>query len=1003
MAGTIKGITIQIGADTTKLSSALNSANRAIKSTQSELRSMDRALKLEPGNTSVLTDKFNLLKERVAQSKEKVDQLKEAQRQLDAQGVDKNSDQYQALQREIDKAEVELRQFESELKAFGSVGAQQVAAVGSKFQEIGEKIGSVGKGMTTHITAPIMATGTASVAAFKEVHAGLETIIQKTGATGDALNDMEGIMRDMASEIPTDFETAGNAIGEVNTRFGLTGDELKKLSTQFVKFADLNDTDVTDSVDSVQKALSAFGLSAEDASGLLDRLNYVGQQTGVSVDSLTSGLVQNGTAFQEMGLSIDQSTTLMGQLEKSGANSETVLNGMRKALKNATKEGIPLDEALAQLQDTIINGTGSMDGLTAAYDLFGKSGDQIYGAIKNGTIDFNALGEAVADAGGSVADTFDETLTPMDDFQTSLNRIKVLGADVGKDVMPILEKALKKVATAVEKMSKVWNGMSPEMQETVVKIALIVAAIGPLLIVIGKMSTGIGAILKLAPQISGALSSLAGLFSSAAGGATGFSAALTFLTGPIGIAIAAIAGITAAVITLWNTNEDFRNTIKSIWSEVTVKFDEAQKKILKAINSLGFDFQSISDAIKAAWIGLCSIFVPVFEGTFKTITTVLKGFMDIIAGIIQVACGVIKGDWQMAWQGIVDIAKGIFNTLTAPIQGVLTAIGSFFGAKMSDIKTLVSTALEAIRSFFQTKLEAARTIATNILVAVATIFMGKLIYIKDLVSNTLESIRIFFQAKLESIRAFVASVLLVILNYFNARLHEIREVVSTVLEAIRNFFQSKLDAVRDTVMNVLVAIASFFVSKMNYIKHTVTEALDMVRSTFSSALNTAKSTADNILNGIKNVFTNTFNSIKSHVSGVVEWLKGIFNFEWRLPHIKLPHFSISGELDVFAGKVPSVSVDWYDKGGIFTHPSIIGVGEKRPEFVGALDDLRAIVREESGGGALMQEMVRLMTIMVEQGGRPITVNQEIYADSTSYSEQQKQAAREFRNIARALT
>ena len=981
MAGNIKGITIQIGADTTKLSSALNTANRAIKNTQSELRSMERSLKMEPGNASLLADKFDLLKDRVAQAKEKVETLKDAQRQLDAQGVDKNSEQYKALQREIDKAEVELRGFEGELKTFGSVGAQQVAAVGDQFQKVGKTLETVGSGMSKYVTAPIVAVGGASVAAFNEVHDGLETIIRKTGATGDSLEDMEGIMNHMAASIPTDFNTAASAIGEVNTRFGLTGDELEDLSTRFVKFADLNGTDVSDSIDSVQKALSAFGLSSEDAGALLDRLNYVGQQTGVSVDSLTAGLVQNGTAFQELGLNIDQSVTFMGQLEKSGANSETVMQAMRKALKNATAEGIPLNQALEDLQDTILNGTGDMDGLTAAYELFGKSGDQIYGAVKNGTIDFAALGKAAEDAGGSVEDTFDATLTPMDEFKTSMNRIKELGADIGKNIMPMISKALEKVAKAVDKLSKKWNGLSPEMQETVVKIGLVVAAIGPLLVVIGKMSTGIGAVLKLAPKLASAVSTLSGVFTSAAGGASGLSGALAAISAPAVAAAAAIAGIVAVVTTLWKTNEDFRNTIKGIWGEVTKTFDEAKEKILGAINSLGFDFKSVTDAIKAAWGGLCNIFAPVFEGSFKMLTTMLKGFMDVIAGIIQVACGIIKGDWKMAWQGIVDIAKGIFNTLTAPIQGILTTIGKFFNVKMNDIKTLVSNILEAVRNFFQSKLDAVKAIVDAALNAVKTFFTNAMNVIRDTVSSILEAIRQFFQSKLDAVKAIVDAALNAVKTFFNNALNAIKTAVSNALEAVRGFFQSKLDAVKSKVDSVMSSI----------------------KSTFSTALDAIKGAADTILNGIKDKFTQVFDGIKSYLQPVIDWLKGIFNFEWKLPSIKLPHFKLEGEFNLEKGTVPHLSVDWYDKGGIFTRPAIIGVGEKRPEFVGALDDLREIVREESGGGALMQEMVRLMTVLVEQGGRPITVNQEIYADSTSYAEQQKQAARSFRNIARALT
>ena len=242
-------------------------------------------------------------------------------------------------------------------------------------------------------------------------------------------------------------------------------------------------------------------------------------------------------------------------------------------------------------------------------------------------------------------------------------------------------------------------------------------------------------------------------------------------------------------------------------------------------------------------------------------------------------------------------------------------------------------------------------------------------------------------------------------SFFDIKLSEIKNVVSNALEAVKNFFQTKLEAARAIVNTVLTTIKSIFTTVLSAIKTVVSTAIEAVKGFFSEKLGAARDTATTILEAIKSTFTSVFDGIKSHVEGVVNWLKGCFNFEWKLPHIKLPHFKLEGEFNLAEGEVPSLSVDWYDKGGIFSSPTVIGVGEKRPEFVGALDDLRAIVREESGGGALMGEMVRLMQILVEQGGagRPIEVNQKIYADSTSYAEQQRQAAREFGAIARSLT
>lgn len=556
--------------------------------------------------------------------------------------------------------------------AAGPAGTAAGNAAGKSIASaIGNKTSAVGAALNKNITLPMVAVGTASVAAWKSVDAGMDVVAAKTGATGEALTAMQDSVKSIAATIPTSFETAGNAVGEVNTRFGLTGQALEDLSTQFIKFADLNSTDVSSSIDNVQKALSAFGLGAEDASSLLDTLNAVGQQTGVSMDSLTNGLIQNGTAFQELGLNVDQSVMLMGQLEKSGANSETVMNGLRKALKNAAADGVPLNEALSNLQDSILNGTDSMDGLTAAYDLFGKSGDQIYGAIKNGTLDFTELGAAALNAGGSVSSAFEETKSPVENFQTVLNQLMTIGSGIVETVGPMLATALSTVSDVLVKVKGAWDSLSPGVQEGIIKAGLLVAAAGPVISIIGK-------VIAFAPML-----------------VSGIGTVVTAL-GPVGIAIAAVIAVGVLLIKHW-------------------------------------------DEIKAAA--------------------------------------------QQVWQKVVETFENIKQSVT-----------------------------------------------------------------------------------------------------------------------------EKIDALKSSVQE-----------KFQRIKQSITEPIERARDAVRSA---------------------------------IEKIKGFFNVTLSFPHIKLPHFRITGGVIPWGiggkGTPPSIGIDWYDKGGIFNAPTIIGVGERRPEFVGALDDLREIVREESG-------------------------------------------------------
>lgn len=517
MADRIKGITIEIGGDTTKLQSALKSVNSELRTANNGLKDVSKLLKLDPGNVELLRQKQGYLNDAIAASREKLATEKEALEQLkNSDGFDANSEQAKALERQIAEDTQKLNGLEQEMKEFGSVGKQQLKAIGDKFGEVGEKIGNVGKAMTAKVTAPILAIGGASMVAWKEVDAGMDIVIAKTGATGDALADLQGAVEDIATTIPTDFETAGVAVSELNTRFGVTGDELRDLSSVYVKFAQINNTDVTNAIDSSQKALAAFGLGAEHAEELLDTLNYTGQQTGISMDTLLSGLVQNGTAFQEMGLSIDQAAMFMGQMEVSGADASAVMSGLSKAMQNAMKDGKPLNVALAELQETIVSGTGSADGLTAAMDLFGKSGQQVFTAVKNGSLDFTELSLSADAAGGSVTAAFEGMKDPADDFQVALNQAKVAGADLGNQIQVAAAPAIAELSKLIATVTDKFRQLTPEQQQTIVKIGMVVAAVGPLLTI---LSTAIGSLKVILPLIGTMVSTLGGPLTIAIGAA----------------------------------------------------------------------------------------------------------------------------------------------------------------------------------------------------------------------------------------------------------------------------------------------------------------------------------------------------------------------------------------------------------------------------------------------------------------------------------------------------
>ena len=647
MANRIKGITIEIGGDTSKLSKALEGVNKDLKTAQDGLKDVDKLLKLDPGNIELLSQKQGYLNDAIEASKEKLAKEKEALEQLkNSEGFDKNSEQAKALERQIVEDEQALKSLEEQAKEFGSVGTQQFKLVGEKVKDVGKSITNAGKKMSKMVTAPIIALGTASIAAFKEVDEGLDIIVTKTGATGEALDSLEESYERIATSIPTDFETAGTAIGEVNTRFHLTGQELEDLTGQFIKFSIINGTDVNSSIDMTQKVLAAFNLTTEDAAGLLDTLNKVGQDTGISMDSMLSGLVTNAAAFQEMGLTVEEAANLMGQLEVSGADANTVLGGLQKALKNAHEDGVPLNDALADLQDTILNGKDGVDGLTVAYDLFGKSGATVYEAVKNGSIDFQNLGNAASDAAGSVSETFEGTLDPIDKFTTMMNNLKIAASDLGGELQEAALPAIEKLSEFIGDAAEAFKNLTPEQKQMIIMIAGIIAVIGPALIVIGALITAIGNIIPIVGAVVGVIT---GPFS------------LAFIAA--GAAIAAIIIIGKALIDNW---DQIKADAKKFKDDLVAKFNEIKENVSQSIEELKANLSEKWNQIKT------------------NVTDKAKQ---------------IKSDVEQKFEQLKNNVNSKVETMKSSITSKFEAIRSAISDKINAAKDAVHTAIEAIKGF----------------------------------------------------------------------------------------------------------------------------------------------------------------------------------------------------------------------------------------------------------------------------------------------------------------
>lgn len=641
----IQGITIEFGGDTTKLLDALKGVEAKLKDTQAALKDTNRLLKLDPGNVELLSQKQRQLTDAIQGTEEKLKTLKDTAAQAEQQLADgaMSQAQYDALQREIAQTEQDLKGLTDQMKQFGSVSAQQIAAAGEKVKALGDKMSKAGAAMTKYVTGPIVAVGAASVAAFNEVDEGLDIIVKKTGATGKALEDMEEAAKNLATSIPTDFRIAGEAVGEVNTRFGLTGKALEDLSGKFIKFAELNGTDVTASIDNVQAAMAALNVGTAAAGDFLDILNKAAQDTGTDINKLTGDLTSNATALREMGFGYNTAVGFLANLNKQGVDASSVMTGLKTALKNATKDGKSMGQAMNELMGRIKGAKNETKAMQIASELFGaKVGPALAQAIREGRLAFDDLTNAVQDYGDSVDKTFDATLDPIDEFKTTLNELKIVGMELVEAAAPLIKSLAGGLKNAVSSLRSAWEGLSPQMQQTIVKLAGVAAAVGPLLVVGGKLVSGIGTLMTLGPKLVSALTAV----KTALSGVWAVMAA-----NPVALVIAAVAALVAGFIYCWNKFEGFQNFFINAWDAIKNGVINAAAWIGDAIRNIGDWFANLGQSAINWGRDLVTNFINGIKQMWENAKQTVSNFTQMIKTGVQDAASWIGeairgiGDW----------------------------------------------------------------------------------------------------------------------------------------------------------------------------------------------------------------------------------------------------------------------------------------------------------------------------------------------------------------------
>lgn len=545
---------------TAEIAEKQKTLSSSLKLVDEKLKSCGNSQSDAAKKTELLKEKTRLLAEQYKSQADRVkvlnDQLKHAKEQYG-----ENSEKVQGYQRQLNAANGYLEKFGRELKESCKDLAEQTSKLLKASEAAGkvkESLDKVGSGLTKGVTAPIMGISAASIAAFKDVDDGLDSIVTATGATGEAFDGLKDVFEGVFSTLPVDANETGRAIGELNTQFGLTGEALQGATEQALKFSKINGSDVVASVQGAKGVISAFGLETKDLSRVLDTVTKVAQDTGTSVDKVFDTLNKNSGTVKDLNLSFEEAAVLIGRIEQSGKDANKVFSYLSKASATLSNEGKTLNAGLAEFQSLVDSGAAKTEKMAAAAELFGqKGGRYMLEALETGALSFKDLAEQAEAAAGSVSKTFDATLDPIDAWKVALNNLKLAGSELGQEIQIALAPVVEDLINTIKKLTEWFKSLDDGQKRAILAVGGFAAALGPALSMLGRMAGGIELLTKWLGKLKVAQAAeetakLSGAAADAAKGVGGLAGAAGEATKAIGIGgkiglWGAVAGLAAII------------------------------------------------------------------------------------------------------------------------------------------------------------------------------------------------------------------------------------------------------------------------------------------------------------------------------------------------------------------------------------------------------------------------------------------------------------------------
>lgn len=843
-AGRIRGITIEIGGDTTKLVKALSSVDNALNKTQTNLRDINKALKFDPTNTNLLKDRQRELADAISETKQKLDTEKQALEQMkNTEGFDANSRAARDLQTQIDLDTAALKQLEEQARQASSVLGSQMQAAGQKIQEVGNKIKSVGDSiaglgsrLTATVTTPILGAFGASAKAavdWETAFTGVQKTVDASAAEYDQLanniqkmatetassaNDIAGVM-EIAGQLGITgvdgLTTFTKTMVELGDTTNLSAEDAATALARFMNITGENSTDVDKLGSAIVDLGNNFATSESEIVEMSTRLASAGTIAGLS----STDILALATAMSSVGIQAEAGGTAMSQTLKTIANSVADFKDGEEESLYAIADVAQMkaaDFARAWETDPItaihafISGLSDMkdneENVFAMLEDMGMKGIRQSNMLQSLALASNMLGDAVKTSSEAYKENTALTAEAEKRYGTMAakmsqlrERVVQVGISIGEILMPYIEKAMDVIEGLVEK----WNSLDESQQKNIIKFAAIAAAVGPVLLVVGKLISSVGSIVS----VVGKVVSGAGTLISSLGGLQGV---LTALTGPVGIVVAAIAALAAGFAYLFTTNEEFRSSIMQTVTTLQTNLATAFQSIQPALASL-----------KEAFDGLMSALAPVFELIFTYIAGIVNGIANAAGPIIETIANIISF--------ITNIINAFFAYLQGDYEGVITYLTAAVQNWLNGMASFIQAHVAFVTGFFQMFGVNLQTIFTNMWNTIKTTVNTKIGQIKTSIETKWNEIKTYFSTTLENIKTDFETAFENIKTAIDERITKAKESIITAMEEAAKYIKELPSKFYNWGADMVQKLIDGIQSKIAAVKAKMSELASAVR------------------------------------------------------------------------------------------------------------------------------------------------------------------------------